>query len=72
METIMRNLKMIIGACVLLILTGGCDYNGRGYTYSDGYNYGRPTYSGYSGYQGYNGYPHSGYSNRYYYGRPTY
>lgn len=72
METIMRNLKTMISACVLLILTGGCDYR-RGYTYSDGYNYGRPNYSGYSRYQDYNGYQHRGSSNGYYYyGRPTY
>jgi hypothetical protein len=63
----MRNLKMVIGACVL-IFTGACDYYGRGY--SNGYNYGRPTYSGY---QTYNGYQNNGYSNGYYYyGRPAY
>jgi hypothetical protein len=53
MEAIMRNLKMIIGAC-LLISTAGCAYYDHGYAYSDGYSYGsdrsyysRPVYYGY-------------------------
>lgn len=67
----MRNLKMIIGAC-LLISTAGCGYSDPGYTYSNGYNYGRPTYNGYQTYYGYQNRPYVHSDGYYYYGRPAY
>ncbi|HEY6980997.1 hypothetical protein [Reyranella sp.] len=63
----MRNLKLIIGAC-LLISTAGCAYY-DGYGYPNSYYYGRPTYYGYGyrpyGYQSY-GYAYRPYGYRYY------
>ncbi len=58
----MRNLKMIIGAC-LLISTAGCAYYDQGYPYSTGYGYSyhRPVYYGY-GYRPY-GYHHYDYGH---------
>jgi hypothetical protein len=47
MEAIMRNLKIILGAC-LLISTAGCAYYDSGYAYDGGYYHRRPVYYGYS------------------------
>lgn len=60
----MRNLKLIIGAC-LLISTAGCAYyDGNGYPNS--YYYGRPAYYG-DGYRPYHyGYAPYGYRHHRY------
>jgi hypothetical protein len=52
----MRNLKIILGAC-LLISTAGCAYYDSGYAYDGGYYHRRPVYYGY----GYRPYYYDGY-----------
>jgi hypothetical protein len=63
----MRNLKIIVGAC-LLISTAGCAYYDGGYGYDDGYYHRRPAYYGYGyGYRSYPRYDYGAY-HRYDYG----